>query len=481
MDNDASLLRRYVDEGSQAALAELVRRNMDLVYSAALRRTGGDAQGAADVAQQVFVSLARHSRKLVSHPALAAWLHAATRNAAITFMKAEQRRRHLEHAAAVDPAIAVEKPTDWATLQPVIDEALDELSVSDRISIVLRFFQQASFRDVAAVLGVSEDAARMRTDRALEKLRGRLVARGVTSTAAAIGLLLGQQAVFAAPAGVAVAAIAQASAVAPAAASGIFGFLLMTKLTASLASGVIAAGLTAGAWLYFVPGVTADELDHLRSENQRLVQATGPAATDASLEAIAREYTDGTSQVARLVRARFDAKTRASAGGNVAGSTGAAQPTTADSAEKPAASGHRDHGLATPRDSFLTFAWASDSADVDALARMIWLDPETRQKAIEVMAQQPKALVAEYPTPEQFYAFITAALCLQAPPPGSDILELKFDSMKPRELRPGRLAFPNNYEFQQTEQGWKWVLPEVAVTRWLHVLNDSVLTKPAAK
>jgi RNA polymerase sigma factor (sigma-70 family) len=478
MDNDASLLRRYVEDGSQAALAKLVQRYMDLVYSAALRRTSGDAQGAADVAQQVFVSLARNSRKLMDHPALGAWLHTATRNAAITFMKAEQRRRHLEHAAAVDPAIATEKVADWTTLQPVIDAALDELSVSDRASIVLRFFQQASFRDVAAALDVSEDAARMRTDRALQKLRKRLVARGVTSTGAALGLMLGQQAVIAAPAGVAAAAIAQASATAPAA-TGIFSFLLMTKMTASLASGVIAAGLTAGAWLYFVPGVTAHDLEQLRAENSRLVQATGTTATDASLEAIAREYADGTSQVARLVRARFDAKTRASAAENVRTSGGPAHEATA--AEKSAASGHRDHGLATPRDSFLTFAWATDSADVDALARMIWLDPETRQKAIEVMAQQPKALVAEYPTPEQFYAFIVAALCLQAPPPGADLVEQKLDGMKAREVRPGRLAFPNNYEFQQTEQGWKWVLPERAVTVWLHVLNDSVLTMPAAK
>ena len=78
---------------------------------------------------------------------------------------------------------------------------------------------------------------------------------------------------------------------------------------------------------------------------------------------------------------------------------------------------HRDHGIATPRDSLLTFAWANDAADADALARIIWFDPDVRQKALDTMAQLPPSLVSQYPTPEQFYGFILAALSLQAPRP----------------------------------------------------------------
>jgi RNA polymerase sigma factor (sigma-70 family) len=479
MDPDTALLHRYAEEGSQNALAEVVRRHVDLVYAAALRRTGGDAQRAADVAQRVFVSLAKNARKLAHHPALAAWLHTATRNVAITLMKAEQRRRVVEAAAAKDPAIAPETAPNWNSLQPVIDSALDELPAADRVSIVLRFFQQASFREVAAALGVSEDAARMRTDRALQKLRKRLAARGVTSTAAALGLVLGQQAIMAAPAGVAAAALAQACATTPLSA-GAFSFLIMTKVTAPLASGIIAASLTAGAWIYLAPGVSADELHLLQSENARLVQATGPTATEATLDAVAQEYVGRATNVAQLVRERFAARSGSSIPEtDHARNEPHASRKTGSSADSTRALRHEDHGLATPRDSFLTFAWASDAADVDALARMIWMDPEVRQLAIETMAKQPKELVAQYPAPEQFYGFITAAVCLQAPPPGADVVQRRFDAMQPTELRPGRLKFPNNYEFQQTPEGWKWVLPESAVTRWLHVLNDSVLTKPA--
>ncbi len=481
MDQDASLLRRYAEDSAQDALTELVQRHVNLVYSAALRRTSGDAQGAADISQQVFVSLARNARRLMHHPALAAWLHTATRNAAITFMKAEQRRRLIESAAASDPAIAPENSPDWTSIQPVIDAALDEIPDTDRASIVLRFFQHATFRDIAAALGTSEDAARMRTDRALQKLRKRLATRGVTSTATALGLVLGQQTVIAAPMSVAAAVAAKACATAPAA-TGIFSFLLMTKVTAPLVSGVIAASLTAGAWMYFSPGVTASELDRLRAENHRLTQATGSSATDATLDAVAREYVDRTAHVARLVRERFDARARPS----IDPSTQVITPSTptgnaAPATQKSEGSGHRNHGLATPRDSFMTFAWAGDAADIDALTKMIWIDPNVRQKALEEMAKQPKDLIAQYPTPEQFYAFITAAICLQAPPPGADIVQRRAEGMQGKEVRPGRLAFPNNYEFQQTEQGWKWVLPEIAVTAWLHVLNDSVLTKSEKK
>ena len=88
MHEDAALLRRYASEKSEAAFAELVRRHLDLVYSAALRRLGGDTHRAADVAQQVFTTLARDAQKLSGHGVLTAWLYTATRNAAIDLIRA---------------------------------------------------------------------------------------------------------------------------------------------------------------------------------------------------------------------------------------------------------------------------------------------------------------------------------------------------------------------------------------------------------
>src|SRR5882724_10348135 len=99
MNDDATLLRQYTENGSEAAFAEIVRRYVDLVYGAAMRRTGSDAHLSNDVAQQVFTSLARTANRLSPDTVLGAWLHTATRNAAIKLMISEQRRRVRETQA----------------------------------------------------------------------------------------------------------------------------------------------------------------------------------------------------------------------------------------------------------------------------------------------------------------------------------------------------------------------------------------------
>src|SRR5688572_24502207 len=96
MNDDADLLRCYAEKDSDDAFTELVRRHIDLVYSAALRRSDGDPHRAKDIVQQVFLSLAQHAARLAGHPALGAWLYTATRNAAINVAVAERRRKQRE-------------------------------------------------------------------------------------------------------------------------------------------------------------------------------------------------------------------------------------------------------------------------------------------------------------------------------------------------------------------------------------------------
>lgn len=209
MNDDAKLLQRYAHEQSEAAFAELVRRHVDLVYSAALRRSNGDTHRAEDAVQQVFVSLARNAAKLASHPALEAWLYTATRNAVVNLAVAEQRRAKREQEAVMSGMLSPEEnAADWSELRPVLDAVMDELGEPDRTAVLLRFFKKRSFAEVGVALSVSENTARMRTERAVEKLRLVLEKRGVRSSAAALGLVLGRQAVVAAPAAMSVAVTA---------------------------------------------------------------------------------------------------------------------------------------------------------------------------------------------------------------------------------------------------------------------------------
>ena len=266
MRDDAELLREYAEERSEDAFAELVRRHLGLVYNAALRQAGGDTHLAQDVAQRVFADLARKAGALGGRAVLAGWLYTSTRYAAVQVVRSEQRRRIREQEAQrMNEIFAGEGRTmragngsevdgatiDWEQVKPVIDDALHALGERDREAVLLRFFEGRTFGEVGARLSVSDDAARMRVDRALEKLRGLLKRRGVTSTSAALSMALGGQAMAAAPAGLAASVVgtvlASAGSLTTGGAAGWATFMGMTKLQIGLA-GVIAAGGAVG-WL----------------------------------------------------------------------------------------------------------------------------------------------------------------------------------------------------------------------------------------
>src|SRR5215831_2840008 len=92
MTPDCELLRRYSEEQSEEAFAELVRRHVDLVYSAALRQVNGDAHLAQDVAQMVFTEAARQAAALSRRQALTAWLYTCSHFSAAKAVRTERRR-----------------------------------------------------------------------------------------------------------------------------------------------------------------------------------------------------------------------------------------------------------------------------------------------------------------------------------------------------------------------------------------------------
>ena len=204
MANDAELLRRYADERSEAAFAEVVRRNLNLVHSAAIRQVSGNPAAAADIAQAVFTELACQAKHLDQHRALVGWLYTTTRRMAARYVRDETRRQRREWDAHVHNDLQ-QDPTnpeaDWSRIAPVLDEAMHELVEADRNALLLRHFQQRPYAEVGAQLGLSENAARMRVERALDRLRQHLSRRGITSTASAVVIALNGPAVAAAPAG----------------------------------------------------------------------------------------------------------------------------------------------------------------------------------------------------------------------------------------------------------------------------------------
>ncbi len=203
MLDDHQLVRRYAAEGSETAFAELVERYVNLVYSAALRRLGGDGQLAQDVVQLVFTDLARKAHSLSHGVVLAGWLHQATRYAAAQLRRTERRRQAREQEAVFMNTLQSEPMPEWTRIRPLLDDALDRLGRADRDALILRYFEQRSLAEVGQFLGLNEDAARKRVNRALDKLRAALARSGVTSTAAALDIVLTGKTVELAPPGLA--------------------------------------------------------------------------------------------------------------------------------------------------------------------------------------------------------------------------------------------------------------------------------------
>lgn len=273
MNSDLELLRQFADEGSQEAFAELVRRTVNFVYAAALRQTAGDAHLAQDVTQGVYFALASRAAELKRHAALTGWLYTTTRFVAIRTVRTQARWQRREQEANSMNTLLREADPAWETLRPVIDEALHELGEKDRTALLLRFFEGRSLAEVGAAIGLNENSARMRVERALEKLHEQLTRRGVTSTAAALGLILANQPAVAAPAGFASAITGPALAGATAGAAAVpplAGMMGATKIALGAMSA--AALLGAGAYLggRFLDPSREAALAALHAENQAL-------------------------------------------------------------------------------------------------------------------------------------------------------------------------------------------------------------------
>ncbi len=190
---DWQLLRQFTDSRSQAAFSALVRRYTNLVYRACERELGSSTQ-AEDAAQAVFLVLARKApslRPTRAEATLSSWLFETARLTAQNVRRSEGRRQAREQEAApLQTEPSEQMPDAWAEVAPLLNDALRSLSASSRTLVLARYFEDRPLAEIGAVHGLSEDAARMRINRALDRLRRYFAAHGVTLSAAALAALL---------------------------------------------------------------------------------------------------------------------------------------------------------------------------------------------------------------------------------------------------------------------------------------------------
>lgn len=457
MSEDPALLRRYVETHDEAAFTALVRRHLDGVYSVALRRVGGDAHLAHDVAQQVFAGLARDARRLTSHPTLTGWLYTATRYAAANVVRTERRRKHRETEALTMQQRLSEGPpeADWNQLAPVLEQAVDRLSEPDRTAILLRFIERCSFADIGSALRLGEDAARKRVDRAMEKLRTELNRRGIVSTASALTAVLTAHAISAAPAGMA-AVVAEAAMTGAAGGGGglaILTFMSTTKVQAGAIAVIVALGALGLLLQQRTHAQLTEQLSDARNRHREYLQLANE--NDRLAQAIAHPDAADQADLATLQTQAADLRQRLAD----------AQPKLAPGLV--AMTAWKNRGRATPGATLETMFWAKEGGDIVGVGKMIGLSAATRSRLADAFASIPDDARAKLgvSSPEELVALAwtvgTRSQLLGAGvsgvvPNGPDAATLQLWI----EKADGTLLARQEMAFRQTPDGWQWIVDD---------------------
>jgi len=262
MNDDMALVREYALRGTETAFATLVSKYVNLVYSAALRHVH-DWQVAEEVTQTVFTILSGKANSLSPGTILPSWLYRTACNVALDVVKKQRRRERREQEAIMNQP----EEDPWQQIAPLLDAAIADLKEKDRHAIVLRFFQNKTLQEVGATLGTSEEAAKMRVGRAVEKMRTFFARRGAMVSAAALVATISARSVEAAPEYLAVSVVAAAKAV-----STTTQTLTLWKIM-TLSKIKLAAIGTAGVILVAAPAIIQSRAQaKLRNENDFLRQ-----------------------------------------------------------------------------------------------------------------------------------------------------------------------------------------------------------------
>lgn len=356
---DGSLLQTFVRSCCEDAFATLVSRHIQLVYSAALRQVG-ERTLAEEVVQSVFTDLARSAPNLGPQASIPSWLFQVTRRTAIDLVRREARRVSREQAV-MQFTEDCQPVGSWESIAPILDEAMQLLSEPDRTALLVRFFEDRSLLEVGVALGISEDAAQKRVQRAIDRLRTHLRRYGITTGTGGLAAVMAAHAIAPVPAGLAAVIAVTATSAALISTSTLPFAATLVTMTAFTK---VAVALTA-AVILFALILQSRRAHALNFENLRLRTEVAPLKTEvaeasAKLQVQETELERLRANQRELLQLRAAAAERLRGGRSAAMSIPAPPPQVADYSRLPAGN---------PTEALERFMQAAKAGDEEAVAR----------------------------------------------------------------------------------------------------------------
>jgi RNA polymerase sigma-70 factor (ECF subfamily) len=164
-----------VRAGERGAFDDLVRRHQKSIFLLALRYLG-QQEDARDVTQRAFVQAYRQVERFRGESSFRTWLYRIAANLALDALRARGRETRLV-AELLEPAPPAPLDSDKLGEREErirLRRAVAELPPKQRLVVELRIFEELPFREVAEVVGSTEDSAKVNFHHALKKLRAML-------------------------------------------------------------------------------------------------------------------------------------------------------------------------------------------------------------------------------------------------------------------------------------------------------------------
>lgn len=170
---DEQLAAEAAREGSDGpAFVALVDRFRSRVWRICYRLLGNEAD-AHDAAQEVFVRMFLHREKFAGLSKYATWVHGIAVRTCLTLRRGRGRRQRHENTIA-DPMLEARSPEraeGGAGLSLDLMKMLESLDEEDRALVILKYAEEYSYEELAAIFDMSVSACKMRVSRAREKIQ----------------------------------------------------------------------------------------------------------------------------------------------------------------------------------------------------------------------------------------------------------------------------------------------------------------------